>query len=136
MSNITEALKTDIALVNGDLVLSSGGDLALISGIANLKAALFHRLVTVPGTLVHKPTYGVGITQYENSCSSFSVQQKLATLIQEQFALDPRVQSVDTVSISSEDGTPQMTVIKVFITPIGYSDGIPLTYTPFSAGIT
>ena len=44
MGNITDALKTDIAHV-GDLVRTPGGDLGYIAGLANLKNALFHRLI-------------------------------------------------------------------------------------------
>jgi len=132
LSNLVETLKTDIAFTKGDLCRTPGGDLAKLEGLPNLKTALFHRLMTVPGTLVHKPTYGVGVTRFENACSSFSVQQKLAALIVEQFELDPRVQSVNSVSMTSEDDTPEMTIITVNVTPIGYADAVRMTFTPFS----
>lgn len=136
MSNIsiTDSLKTDIAHVQ-DLVKSPGGDIGTINGLSNLKRSLFHCLITVPGTLVHKPTYGVGVRLYQNAPSSFAMQQKLASLIQSQFNLDPRVQSVSSVSITSEDGTPQQTIIAVRITPVGYTE-LTMNFTPFNEANT
>lgn len=130
--NITQAFFTDIAHV-GDLVRTPSGDIATISGLANYKNALWHRLLTVPGTLIHRPTYGVGIMQYQNAPSSYSVQRKLALLIEEQILLDPRTEAVSSINISSDDGTPEQTVIKIFVKPVGYSEQ-EMTYTPFSEG--
>lgn len=127
--NITDSLKTDLSFS-----VTSGGDVGTISGLANLKRALMHRLLTVPGTLVHRPSYGVGIGQYQNAPSSFSIQQKLAHLIQEQFQQDPRVKEISSVGVSSQDGTPQQTVIKVFITPVGYTEQ-EMKFTPFSEAL-
>jgi phage baseplate assembly protein W len=129
VDNLTTALKTDIAHV-GDFVRTPGGDLATISGLANYKRALFHRLITVPGTLVHRPEYGVGIGMYQNSPSSFALQQKLAALIKDQFEQDPRTEKVSSVSISSDDATPEQTVITVSVIPVGYSEQ-EMTFTPF-----
>ena len=131
--SITDALKNDIAHV-GDLTITAGRDLGQIAGLANLKNALFHRLLTVPGTLVHRPTYGVGIPAYQNAPSSFSIQQKLASLIQEQFEQDPRVDSVTSVNISNTDDQPQTTRIAVFVVPVGYTDAVQMICTPFGVG--
>ena len=130
--NINDALGTDIAQ-NGDLIPTPGGDLSTISGLDGLRLALFHCLMTVPGTLVHQPTYGVGIPTYQNGLTSFATQQRLAAVIQEQFAQDPRVSSVSSVSVSL-DASPQLTKIQVFITPNGY-DEITMLFTPFSGGL-
>ncbi len=132
MANVTQALGVDIAHVRGDLVRASNGDQGTIRGLPNLKVALFHRLMTVPGTLVHRPTYGVGVMLYQNSLNSFSMQQKLAAKIQDQFSLDPRVQSVTSVSIDFTDQNPQLSIIRVFVVPIGYTDAQEMTFMPFS----
>ena len=130
--NINDALYTDIAH-NGDLIPTNSGDLATVSGLDNLKLALFHRLMTVPGSLVHQPTYGVGIPLHQNNLGSFGTQQQLASIIQEQFAQDPRVASVSSVMVST-DSDPQLTKIRVFMTPNGY-DELAMNFTPFSGGI-
>lgn len=133
--NITVALKTDLAFANGDYVLAQDGDLGTVSGLTNLWLALMHRLITVPGSLVESPNYGVGVLFYENASTSFAVQQKLAQLIIDQFEQDARVQEVSSVSISAPDGTPESTRIQVLVTPIGYTE-LPMVFTPFSGGIS
>lgn len=128
--NLTDSLKTDISLL-GDMAISSSGDLATVSGLANIQQALWHRLITIPGALVHKPTYGVGIGLFQNDVASFANQQKIATAIQEQFAQDPRVQSVDAVSFQVDDLSPEMTVVSVTITIAGYTEQV-MNFTPFA----
>jgi len=133
-NGITQSMGTDISLL-GDMRLTAGGDVQLVAGLANLYQALFHRLITVPGSLVYKPNYGIGITRFQNAPNSLPVQQNIASLIQEQFPQDPRVQSVSSVSITSEDGTPQKTIVAVTLTPVGYNEQ-KMSWTPFNAGNT
>lgn len=133
MANITEALKTDIAHL-GDFKRSPSGDLQIISGLDNLKQALFHRLITVPGSLVHKPLYGVGVQRFQNGLSSFGKQQQLAALIQEQFEQDPRVQAVSSVSINTSDDQPELVMIAISVKPVGYTE-VTMKFTPFGDGL-
>lgn len=128
--NINDALKTDISLM-GDMMVTSGGDLATVSGLANVQQALWHRLITIPGSLVHRPTYGIGIGLYQNDIGSFANQQKIATVIQDQFAQDPRVQSVDAVAFTVDDDTPELTIISVSMTINGYTEQT-MNFTPFA----
>lgn len=128
--SIVDAMGTDIAHV-GDFIPTAGGDLQTVSGLANLVRALFHRLVTVPGSLVHRPTYGVGIGLYQNGINSFAIQQKIADVIREQFIQDPRVQSVNSVAIVNNDTDPNQTIIRVFVVPVGYTEK-QMDFTPFA----
>lgn len=112
---------------------TAGGDLMSVSGLANYFQALFHRLVTIPGSLAHRPTYGVGVGQYQNGLSSFSKQQKLATIIVDQFKQDPRTGSINSVAIVANDTNPEMTKIKVSVVPVGYTEQ-QLTFSPFDSG--
>jgi hypothetical protein len=128
LNSIVDTLKTDLSFF-----ADSSGDIGYLNGLQNLQRALFRRLVTVPGTLVHKPQYGIGVGLFQNAPNSFSIQQKLAALITDQFPQDPRVQSVSSVSITSEDGTPEMTKIVVTLVPVGYTEQ-PMTFMPFSRG--
>jgi phage baseplate assembly protein W len=131
---ITDSLKTDIAFVDGDMTLTPSGDLGSVSGLANLRAALFRRLITVPGSLVHRPLYGVGIGLFQNSLSSFSRQQQLAALITEQLEQDPRVQEITSVAINANDANPNLVEIKISVKPVGYSEQTML-FKPFSEAI-
>jgi hypothetical protein len=130
--SITDALKTDIAH-SGDMMPTAGGDLSTVSGLANFKLALFHRLITVPGSLAHRPLYGVGVGLFQNSLSSFVKQQKLATLIIDQFLKDPRTKSVTRVAVVNDDTNPQLTKIQVVVVPLGY-DEQTIEWTPFNKG--
>lgn len=130
--SVNDALKTDISLM-GDMRNTAGGDLQTVSGLANYKQALFHRLVTVPGSLAHRPTYGVGVGLFQNGISSFAKQQKLATRIIDQFKQDPRTASITSVSIEANDDQPDLTVIKVLVIPVGFTE-TQMTFTPFTPG--
>src|ERR1019366_1721512 len=117
------------------MTLTPSGDIGTIAGLANFKRALFHRLVTVPGSLVHRPTYGVGIGNYQNAPNTFTNQQKLANAIQEQFAQDPRVLAINRISFESSDDQPWYGTIKVFVVPVGYTEQ-PMVFLPFNGGGT
>jgi len=92
---------------DGDFSAKKNGDIRLISGLDNLKQALYHRLVTVPGALVHRPEYGVGIQNWQNDIASIERQRELAKRIKEQFELDERVVQVKSVQVLNikENGT-------------------------------
>ena len=128
--SLVDAFQTDLAH-NGDFVRTASGSLDRITGLANLKQALFHRLITVPGTLVHRPLYGVGVLNYQGNISSFVMQQKLAGLITEQFKQDVRVSKVLAIAFAVDDYFPQQTLIKVSVKTVGYSDGTEMIFTPF-----
>jgi len=97
----------------------------------NLKQALLARLLTVPGTLVHRPNYGVGIKLYQNSISTLGQQTTLANKIQKQFLLDPRVSDVLSVSVSQDDADPSQTLVNVAVIPQGYTDAVQMQFIPF-----
>lgn len=133
MASLDEVLKTDIAHIS-DLRRAASGDLDKISGLSNVKNALFHRLMTVPGSLVHRPNYGVGIKNYQNAPNSISIYQELALRIKEQFEEDPRVTAVTGVRVESEDLDPSRITVTVRVTIAGY-DEEELKFTPFSEGV-
>lgn len=111
MSNpIDNFYKIDL-LHNGDFVAAPNGDFALAKGLVNLKQALFHRLITVQGALVHRPLYGVGVQLWQNDIGSIARQKALAVAIKEQFEQDERVDEVTSVRISKQntDGTFEIT---------------------------
>lgn len=129
MSTIEEALLTDL-LHNGDLRATPSGDIEKISGLLNLKQALFHRLITSPGSLVHRPNYGVGIKNYQNAVNTLDTQRKLATTIVEQFSRDSRINEVSGIRITTEDNDPSVVIIYVRIKAAGY-DEVTLEFKPF-----
>ena len=119
MSTLIETYLKDLAFTD-DFIKTPKGDIETIEGIANVRQALFARLITSKGTIIHRPDFGVGIKDYQNSISSLSRQQELAQRIGEQFSLDPRVSEVVSVSINYSDSTPEKVEILVKIKLIGY----------------
>lgn len=133
MSNLTDILGTDI-LHSSDLAAQANGDLATQSGLDNVKNALFHRLMTSPGSLAHRPNYGVGMKDFQNAPGSLTVYRKLAQRIQEQFAQDPRVDEVTGVRITADDQNPSLIVLAVTVKIVGYQES-ELKFTPFTEGV-
>lgn len=132
MATIEEVMKVDLAH-KSDYIKRSDGDLDTQTGLDNLKWALFHRLITSPGSLVHRPTYGVGIKDFQNAPSSNSAQIQLAIKIKDQFELDPRVEEVMGTRYEVDDARPEMTKVIVRVKPVGYDEDT-VTFTPFGEG--
>ncbi len=90
---------TDIRIdADGNLIIQENSDLALISGIANVKQAVDLMLNTEVGSLIKQSAYGI-IAQAGFAGSSMAIRYlKLAirsTLIQ-----DPRIQNIDNMIVS------------------------------------
>jgi phage baseplate assembly protein W len=131
MANITEVLKTDL-YHDRDLVKTEiGGDIQTLSGLENMKAALLRRLMTEPGTVIHRPLYGVGMKQFQNASMTLSNQRAIALKINEQFIRDERVEKVLGVSINSSDTRPELLTIVVRVKLVGYEEQ-ELSFTPFN----
>mgnify|MGYP006921292518 CR=1 FL=1 len=130
MASLNEILLRDLRHEK-DFVLKSGqGDIDTIEGLENMKAALFRRLVTQPGAILHRPDYGVGVKSWQNAIATISQQRALAVRIQEQFLRDSRVEKVNSISIDAEDATPHKIKLIVSVRVVGYGDE-EFTFTPF-----
>lgn len=117
MSTIDDLYKVDI-----DFNPTATGDFDTISGVKNVEKSLERRLLTVPGSLVHKPGYGVGVKLYLNDINKLSTKRKLALAIQEQFVLDERVEKVLGVSISTDQSNTSMVNIIVRVQLVGLGE--------------
>ena len=113
---------------DGDFVAAPNGDFQTIAGLNNLKQALFNRLVTVPGSLAHRPGYGVGAKLYQNAVASLDKQKQLAIRIKEQFEQDFRVEKVTGVSFTQQPQGFFLVVYRVVARGIGEISG---TFNPF-----
>ncbi len=133
MANLEEFLGTDIAF-KGDFIKTATGDIDIISGLENVKNALFHRLVTSPGTLIHRPDYGVGIKDFQGAPMTIDTQRQLALRIKEQFEQDTRVEAVSGVRVNVGDLTPDKLTIVVRVKIRGY-DEETAEFTPFGGGV-
>jgi phage baseplate assembly protein W len=129
MADVDEFYLEDL-VHEGTLLESSSGDLDTVRGLSNLKQALYHRLITRKGSLIHRPDYGVGIKDYQNAVGSLSTYRKLAQAIDEQFRQDFRVLNVTNVAINQDISNPGLFKIVVTIQTAGYAE-LPLTFVPF-----
>lgn len=102
MSRIDESFFQDLDFGIGDFSSAPSGDFEQINGIENLKQRLFNRLITVKGTLSHRPLFGVGLPLYQNALSSLGKQRELAMEIKSQFQEDEGVESVESVIIRQD----------------------------------
>ena len=133
MSSINDILKKDIAF-KSDLVPTASGDLDITEGLDNLKEALFRRLVTTPGSLIHRPTYGVDVKSFQNGLNNLSAQRRLALRITEQFREDPRVESVLGVQIKTDDLQSDKIEILVRVQVVGYGEST-FGFIPFNGDV-
>lgn len=133
MADITESLLTDIAHKN-DVIRAANGDLDTIKGLANIKEALFRRLMTTPGALAHRPEYGVGIKDYQNAPNSLANQRSLALRVKDQFERDPRVKEVLGLRFDTNDKEPDKTTIIVRVTIAGFEE-VELDFQGFEESI-
>lgn len=126
---MSDIYKTDLAFKN-DMSVTQTGDLELISGLDNVKESLFRRLLTVQGSIIHRPGYGVGIKRYQGALNSLQNQRELALLIKEQFEQDPRVEKLLGVSITSSDARPDIVKVLIRVQIVGYGEQ-QFSFIPF-----
>lgn len=129
MATIDEYYLTDLVFEN-DFQIDPDGDLACISGLKNLKQALFHRFITTPGTLVHRPDFGVGVKDYQNAPMTLENQRSLALRTKEQFEQDFRVDSVEGFSFTVDPLDPYKLTVFVRIKPSGFQE-VTMEFVPF-----
>lgn len=120
MATAEELFGIDIVFTN-DFEVSASGDLQTIFGQQNVTARLIRRTITEPGTLVHRPTFGVGLKRFLNGLNSLDNQRELANRIKVQWEQDESVNEVLGVSVVVEDDKPELSIISVraFLVGVG-----------------
>lgn len=109
----------DVTLGQAHYVTTASGDWAIARGREALRQSLTRRLISNPGDWATKPNYGVGARQYVKAKNTSSKRAELESRIREQFMLDPRVHSVDIVTVTPlDDGAPGVK-ISIQVTPKG-----------------
>lgn len=118
-----DALGADI-FFDGDLHVHAGGDFVLVEGLAAMRQAIYHRLLTKPGEYKRNPNYGVGVMSYVKRRRTRSVLDHLRGRIIDQLSLDRRIDEVLSVVVENiTDGVK--IAIKVRVA------GEALTFRPF-----
>lgn len=101
---------TDIYFRN-DYEITSAGDFLLVSGITNLREAIYRRLLTRPGEYKFVPDYGVGIMSYLKKRSNSDTIDQLRTAIEEQLLRERRIDSVERLSVDITHDTVNIGII-------------------------
>lgn len=109
----------DVYLNDLNFDVNSKGDLDSISGISNVKKSLYRRLLTVYGSMINRPDYGVGIKRFLGSLNSMSVKRQLSLEIQEQFEKDDRVLKVLGIQIKDNQNNSSMIEISCRVLLVG-----------------
>lgn len=129
MATAEEIYRRDLAF-DKDFIKTPTGDLDTQAGVKNYRDALFRRLITTPGSLVHRPNYGVGIKGFRNSMATLATKQRIARIIKQQFEEDPRTVEVGAVGVEVDDLTPELTKIHVRVQAVAYGE-LQLEFAPF-----
>jgi len=134
--SIEELYRRDLAhQTTQGLETTPDGDLATLTGLNNVRAALFRRLQVTPGSLVHRPDYGVGIKDFLNAVNSLDNRRALAIRITEQFTRDDRVDSVLGMDIRQDETVPGKVVLFVRVTLRGFGEET-FRFVPFGETVT
>lgn len=98
----SRSLGTDLAMPAGatELPTTPSGDVQLVSGEAAVRQAVRRRVLTTPGTLVHRPGFGAGLATALESQVTPGRRAELAARIRGQVLEDGRVASV-TAAVSA-----------------------------------
>jgi phage baseplate assembly protein W len=118
--SLEDFLKTDLSLAGGDLQPATGGDFLTVSLEENVKQAVFNRIITVPGTLLHRPNYGVGLPAFLNEPLSMQKKKDLARTIKQNVERDPRIEEVTAVSIQEVGEGTGVVDLSVSYKIVGY----------------
>lgn len=133
MIDINDVYKKDLHF-DFDIKTTPTGDISVVNGVESVRLALFRRLITSKGSIIHRPDFGVGIKDFQNGLNSYSNQTTLANLIKEEFEKDPRVQSVSKVRIKNNNSDPSLLEISISVNILGVGDN-SLTFIPFGDSI-
>ncbi len=115
-----ELLGTDLYERNFDGQWSGNDDYQTVSGLPNLKQAIYHRLITNPGELFAHPEYGCGIEEYVSAPMDRHMKAELMSRIKNNLLMEVRIARIVYIRINTGDSnTPIGTVeIQIGLIPI------------------
>ena len=105
-----------------DLVAKLDGDIDIISGKDNAIEAIFRRVFTTKGSIIHRPDYGVGLPNFQNIENRIDQRLKITEDIRVQMGRDDRVQEVKEVSFIDDVDNPAQFKIRIRANLVGLPD--------------
>lgn len=97
----TEVFQSDCQLTDGAFQFQNG-DFLMVSGRANLRQALAHRMITDHGELMHHPRYGANLGRLVGALSGPVRQLVAADYVDEALRNEPRVKDVTRVIATTQ----------------------------------
>lgn len=125
MANDQEALLLgEDIFFDGDYSITPAGDLAVVTGLDALRAAIYRRLLTRPGEFKLRPDYGVGVMDFVKKRRTQTTLDALRQRITDQLSLESRIQEVLDIGVERiDDGLKVKVVVR--------AAGKALTFRPF-----
>lgn len=111
-AQLVSALGVDIYFGEAGMVPSAIGDWSLVAGEANLKLYLYRRLITNPGDIKARPTWGCGLGRALKKPFNQTLRAELRARITQQIPDDRRVRALREVDII-RDTIEGVTVFRV-----------------------
>ena len=92
----------------GTIAVTPTGDVPMLSGRSCLLRDVQRRLVTMPGALIHRPTFGAGAVGYIGVANSAANQSRLANAARRNLLADARLKEVK-IAITADGSTATLT---------------------------
>jgi len=115
---------TDVRLFDNDIKISSKGDIDLLQSYDNLAQSLRHRLTTEKGFLAYNRSYGIDLALFLGRKNLIEKQEMLKFAIIESIQAEPRIQTIDNISVYQDTNNPTILYANVTVTPIQNQDKI------------
>jgi len=107
--NDRRTLGTDL-LFDGDYAVGQDGDYILLSGLENLRQAVYRRLLTKPGEYKFVPEYGVGIQLWVKRKRTPAILKQLESAIRENLLREKRIERIVDIAIQNIEGGVQINI--------------------------
>jgi len=94
----------------GVIAVTPTGDVPMLSGRSCLLRDVQRRLVSQPGSLIHRPAFGAGAIGYLGINNSAAARSRLGTDARANLLADGRLKDVG-IALTSDDGSSTLTLM-------------------------
>jgi len=115
----------------GELIIDSSGDLAIVGGLDNLHAAIRRMLNTEHGSWFEESKYGANMNKYLSMPNTETMRRACGLEAKGSISLDPRIAEIPLIKTIKFDDT--RFDIEITITPIGVDSTFNFIY-PINIG--
>lgn len=89
----------DVSAEIANYIVTPAGDWLTVEGAEALRQSLLRRIITNPGEWAARPNFGVGARQFVRARNTRATRDELAERVRAQFLSDPRVESVQEITV-------------------------------------